>query len=190
MLTLYTEWLEEVSEFFDGELKLPSGTPMLFCGSTWLDQKTWDDDSLDYDGDVKFSDDNNPLKLKDDASHAEYLKTETADGLKPTDLIPYWSSDLKQYSFQRDFENKGYCQFTGNLAGTEFNTNPIAVELCPKAFSYSKGSTKLGGKSGTSVALADVCPRSGTLLHEVFHVVHGETDSPDATCRAQFRNAF
>ncbi|KAJ5610143.1 hypothetical protein N7510_006862 [Penicillium lagena] len=171
--------LEQVSQFFHGSLNLGSGTPWLFCGSSWLEQKTWDDDSLDYDGDVKMSN-GRPMKLKDDLSYSKYLRTFTATEQIPTDLVPYWSSTLKQYAFQKNYNNQGYCGFTGSQGGTYLDTRPSVMDLCPIAFSDTERSQKLGGRGAASVSLEKVLPRSGVLFHEVFHLVHA-WDSPDAS---------
>lgn len=123
------------------------------------------------------------LKIQDDPLYAHDMWVVRDGTKKPTDLVPYWSSDLKTYSFQADLQGKGYCGSDPKkiLGGCDFNTNPSTVDICPSAFTVKAKALKLGGRNGASSYLEDILSRSTTLLHESWHVVHTE-NSTDASC--------
>ncbi|KAJ5161556.1 hypothetical protein N7492_006948 [Penicillium capsulatum] len=179
LMTLIVRLLD-VYDFLTGELNLDIGRPWLFCGSTWLEQKKRDDPSLTSSGDVKHTSQGNPLQIQNDPLYRDelWIKMEGKD--VPSSWVPYWSSDLGTYIFDLDYAGKGYCTFTGNLATTP--VSPPIVNLCPKSFTSTQMAQKLGGRRGNSARLQDLIPRSGTLFHELFHLVYGLYETPDASC--------
>ncbi|KAJ5161557.1 hypothetical protein N7492_006949 [Penicillium capsulatum] len=160
-------FLEEVHEFYQQGLDFQSGTPWLFCGSGWLERKERDDYSQDSDGDIKHE----PVDCGDGDMELEPVEIQND---------PAYTADLWQYVFEEDYRGRGYCSFTNSLAGTQTNTKPTAIDLCPKAFNNPKGAQSLGSRAPTK-DLPDILPRSATLFHETFHLVHGNADAPDAS---------
>ncbi|KAJ8068520.1 hypothetical protein OCU04_004070 [Sclerotinia nivalis] len=110
----------------------------------------------------------------------------------PNDLIPYWSRDLEEYTFQPVYgDDPLKSTFCGldtsddvdkNLAGTDDETIPATVTLCPFSFTTEQGKSTLSfilPKVGDSVT--NFIPRSATLLHESIHLVFGKINTPDAS---------
>lgn len=172
---MLTGYLLEVYQFFVAELYLAVGTtqfkPWLFCGSGWTEQKKRTDISLDPDGEVKLDSNNQPLEIQHDPDYADELWDEEGAETIPTDLVPYWSRDLKKYLFEEDYQGKGYCAFTGHRAGTNYRTTPYTMDLCSGA-SKRDAAHKLGGRTAALKPLMKVLPRSATFFHESFHLVH------------------
>ncbi|KAJ5895377.1 hypothetical protein N7495_007068 [Penicillium taxi] len=174
-------FMEEILEFCEGGLQLDSGKyPRLFCGSGWLEQQTWNDwsctstgnvkhEQVECNGDLKLE----PVTLAEDSLYSRWYEA--------GDLVPYWSADLEQYVFEQDYNRKGYCGFTGSLAGTQSNTYPATMDICASAFKYSKNGATLGVRSAQTNTLSNLLPRSATFLHELFHLVHGTGATLDAS---------
>lgn len=183
------EHLEDLRDFYLGEMKLvrddePVGAPHLFCGSTWLQQKKRTDSSLDSEGDVKMDEKNSPLQIQDDPKYSDELWVWDKKGKKtPSDQEPYWSEDLKSYIFEVDYQDKGYCSFTGNGGGAEYRTLPYTLEICAKSFTEKNLAAKLNSRGPDKHKLPQLLPRSGILFHESFHLVY-TWSSNDATCMA------
>lgn len=186
------EQLLDLDDFFVKELLLSSGTPWLFCGSGWLEQKLRTDPSLDSEGDVKFDSKCEPISIQNDPAYIHDLWTKNGKRKVKNNLVPYWSSDLRRYIFEENYNGEGYCAFTNSIAGTDYRTEPFTLDLCPKAFHQTKQTNdveslpqpvnNLGDSASSgSNQLEDLLPRSGTLLHESFHLVNS-WDSLDATC--------
>lgn len=139
--------------------------------------------ALDYKGDeIKDQNDQNVL-VRD----VPLYQSELA---KDPENKPWWAGDLTSingYFFSE--HGASYC--TGNKLGCTMDIQPLeqgdngqvqggkvltTVILCPESFnSESRPNTyrEANNQINVNKSLAAVVPKSATLLHEVFHLVHG-----------------
>ncbi|KAI1470384.1 uncharacterized protein F4812DRAFT_456392 [Daldinia caldariorum] len=160
----------------------------LFCGSDFLEEKKGDSVARDWqDKEIKDSK-GNPVTIEKVPGYRKALKDDRA-------IKPWWSGGIKEpkgYYFSTT--GKDYCKkntknlaltaaikvFTGTPSGrTTLRRTIDMIVLCGESFantlspdSYKLGNAKI--KAGTS--LADVVPKSMTLLHEAFHLIFGVYD--------------
>ncbi|KAI1474618.1 hypothetical protein F4774DRAFT_429661 [Daldinia eschscholtzii] len=170
-----------------------NGNRFLFCGSDFLEAKKKDTVARDWkDNEIK-DDKGKAVTIADVTAYANALKAD------PNNKA-WWSGDhtpVKGYYFSTT--GGKYCgPATKNLGLTaaiqELEADPSGqptlrkpveiVVLCEESFtntkqpdSYRIGDAKI--KAGTN--LADVVPKSATLLHEAFHVLFGVDDGNNPT---------
>ncbi|KAK3317420.1 hypothetical protein B0T19DRAFT_291561 [Cercophora scortea] len=176
--------LFEVQRWFNGFLQssIKAADTFLFCDSDFLVLKDPAvDKALDYQGNGIIVN-GNPITI---SQVPEY-----ANDLKGGD-VPWWSGDrtsVNGYYFTTPDSGGRFCNsknlgLTATLSSLKQGASgaqPVGtlvqdVVMCPYAFtrrvpdSYAKASAAI--KAGTSLQAA--VPKSATLLHEGFHVVHG-----------------
>ena len=198
MLTIYTTgYLTRVQQFLNGSPS-PGATPHLYCDDTWLTRLSRTDAAWDAEKDtittIDPSDPNGafaPVAIEDIAEYRQFLWKDGEDGsdaLVRNANIPYWSDDLGQYIFDQDYgRGKTYCTVSkDNLGATQEQTARSTVTLCSSSFTTRYFVDGLGSKKPTKgMALGKVLPRSATFYHEVFHLVMGNADTPDITCKSE-----
>jgi hypothetical protein len=157
----------------------------LFCGSEWLE----------------------PVPLGRKATVRDINGNEVFVGNKPktigdafgsalkSNLMPFWSEDLKSYEFTTARNGDKYCSSnpTSKGATSEMGySQPIAplfaVTLCPFAFTDTDSLDTLppplvkgdpppvdidGKPFAARTSLEKVLPKCATLLHEIIHVIKG-----------------
>jgi hypothetical protein len=170
----------------------------LFCDSDFLVQKDPStDEALDIQG-HGITVDGHLITISEVAVYAEELR----DG-----NVPWWAgerSEIYGYYFAPEDSGGNYCN-SNNLGLTAVVTvleqTPVGgqptpkqiqdVILCPSAFggkapgSYREASATITEGSSLEVAV----PKSATLLHKGFHVVHGANflEGESEVCRSSCR---
>jgi hypothetical protein len=171
----------EVKKFLDGTLTL-SPTPRLYCNDKWLDKLSrWD---VAYEGDSSKEpwENGNPMAIAEVPAYKNRIFLIDEDGDRH-ELEPYWSEDLDQYLFDDDYKGKTYCSSQSNLGATQEQTTPKTITICPKGFTNPNAPVALGDKEPKGLEIASILPRSATLYHELFHLVLGNKNTPDVTCK-------
>jgi hypothetical protein len=188
-LIRFIELVDQVAEFYANTYKVNDGPPWMFCGSSWVTQRKRTDYSEIKGGQYKHEQENCdgelilvPLEIQDDPAYKDYMYEEENGKEVATSLVPYWSEDLGQYTFEPDYKGKGYCAAAKSLAGTQVQTKPGTILMCPSAFTNTENAATLGSRAANTNTLQQVLPRSSTFFHETFHLVHGTADTLDASC--------
>jgi hypothetical protein len=178
--------MQHVLDFFNGKkLGLPKKLQYLFCNSDYLVQyDASTEPALDeHCGEIFV--DGNPITINQVDAYATYLR----DG-----AVPWWAGEhtnMCGFYFTAPDSGGKYCAKKGQWGETSALTfllpNPDFTQpqvkdevnnvvICPASFerkdipeSYRDGSDLIKSKEG----LKKWVPRSATLLHEAFHVVHG-----------------
>jgi hypothetical protein len=162
-------------------LDISPAKTLLFCDSTFLDQKAETDQAQDYEGNgITLDGKEVPISIA--------YKTTLKKG-----NIPWWAGTYTTANGYY-FTPKGY---GGNYCDTQINqgltaslvlyiagangkpkkqTEYATMVLCPQSFdkpntpaSWTEGSNQIT----PGVSLQTALPKSATLLHEAFHLVHG-----------------
>ncbi|KAK4173150.1 hypothetical protein QBC36DRAFT_61655 [Triangularia setosa] len=164
------------------ELWFKANEYYLFCDSDFLARRDKTDSALDFQTKVIVDKDNNEISIDKVPGYATALRKEAK-------AVPWWAgaSGLNGYFFT---ESGGdYCDTAGNFgltakielfkqgANGKAQKDRIArsVIICPNAFdqnqpdSYKEANELLA----TGTNLADAVPKSATLVHELFHAIHG-----------------
>ncbi|KAL7943681.1 hypothetical protein V8C42DRAFT_358930 [Trichoderma barbatum] len=189
------ENLRLVLDFFeagpDGNPRFPlNGDRYLFCGSNFLVEQSPDAAALDWQAKNILDSDNDVVPINKVPIYADALAQDKANKI-------WWSGDrtpINGYYFSptdgdycdvlsgpnKDIKNLG---LTAEITELEVDSNGQAmrrrsiesVVFCPETFTNGKPDTF--GAANASIAeetnLADVVPKSATLMHEAFHVVFG-----------------
>ncbi|CAD6441252.1 3441ec81-c2e3-4cf5-89b8-bd02fda31f63 [Sclerotinia trifoliorum] len=204
------KYLQQTSDFWAGTHQLIAdgitSKPWLFCNSDWEQP-------------VKRTDFTYRVVAESEAAGSEIVETfksdngdnqaviltgvaiqdvykdmlfDEGDPPRPNELIPYWSRDLEEYTFQPVYgDDPLKSTFCGldtsddvdqNLAGTDDETIPASVTLCPLSFTAEQGKRTLKfTEPEIGNPVTKYIPRSATLLHESIHLVFGKIDTPDAS---------
>lgn len=128
----------------------------------------------------------NPVPIEDVKNYKKslwYLDAQTHQWER-NEKVPYWAHDLFEYVFDSDYEGKTMCTVGGVLAGTQDESEPATLTLCPLAFENKQGTVVLGDiKPSAGLSIKDIIPRSTTLYHELLHLAVGTRVTLDYTCK-------
>ncbi|OQE02834.1 hypothetical protein PENVUL_c038G02194 [Penicillium vulpinum] len=187
--------LEAVQNFMKGNSK-HERTPRLYCDDTWLERLSrtnaaWNTEE-GTEGSRKEIMEEGPnglvhKKIEDIKDYRPFLFTEDekTGQYVSNGNAPYWSDDLHEYVFQEDYGDKSYCTKPGldgktNLAGTQDQSEPSTVTLCPLSFSNPQAIDSLGSKTPTAgMSIPEFLPKSATFYHELFHLAIDVLTTPD-----------
>ncbi|APA15442.1 hypothetical protein sscle_14g102120 [Sclerotinia sclerotiorum 1980 UF-70] len=213
---LFLEYLERTSKFYSGNYKViqddQTETPWLFCNSDWEQPVQRTDfafrvvaasEAAGSEIIEEFkSEDGTSQKLIltgvaiQDMDEYENALFNKGDRSSPNDDIPYWSQDLREYTFGPvygdDPSTSTYCGTDTsdaedkNLAGTDDATIPATVTLCPLSFNTPNFRRTLNfitpnTDEDAPDSVENFLPRSATLLHETIHLVQSTELTPDAS---------
>ncbi|KAI1807190.1 hypothetical protein F4811DRAFT_567043 [Daldinia bambusicola] len=164
----------------------------LFCGSDFLEEERGDSVARDWQDKEIMDSKGNPVTIEKVPGYKKALKADP--GIKP-----WWSGGIKEpkgYYFSTT--GKNYCNkntknlaltaaikvFTGTPPGlTRMRRTVDMIVLCGESFTntISPNSYNLGNaKTTPGTSLADVLPKSATLLHEAFHLIFGVYDGKNS----------
>ncbi|KAH6647434.1 hypothetical protein BKA67DRAFT_694491 [Truncatella angustata] len=182
-------WLQNGGSTNGGRTTLK---PFLFCGDSWTIRKSMSDILLGADGQPVLNEDGNQMKISDSEQMVEWR--DDAEAIYGVATYPYWSDPLVQYWFGKkygDSPTDGPCTTDGLYATTWTPaTGPSYMSLCQASWTDPKELTVVdsytiadvskildGSAFETAGWIWDVMPTSGTIFHELFHLVLGKEDS-------------
>lgn len=159
-----------------------SDRPWFFCNSEWLERQketqkvfrkpqTVGEKYVPIERGVKTTEEH--LVIKDHFRNLLY-----ANGAKN---VPYYSRDLEVYIFTEEFKGGDFCAANpSTLAVTQEITTPKTITFCLRAFARTPLLPLLEPTIDSD--LVKLLPKSSTLLHELFHLVLGNAETPDGSC--------
>ncbi|KDN70775.1 hypothetical protein CSUB01_09792 [Colletotrichum sublineola] len=182
-------YIDYVKRFLD-HAKQRNGEPVynrdlfwLHCDSTFLTAQSKTDRALDFQA-KEMKKDDKFITIEEVASYQKALTDESKSK-------PWWSGKITDQNGYYFTEKGGdYCQSTNlgvtaavqplvqDADGHAVVKAPIAgIILCPYSFDNDKAPNsylEANNLLAKGVALETAVPKSATLLHEVFHALHGD----------------
>lgn len=198
-----------VSEFFNNVRS--NGVPMfskaeywLHCDSTFLVERQPSDTAWDLNGKDIYDSNNNSVRIED----IPVYKAELQRGNNK----PWWPGNLTALNgYYFDERGANFCHANNTNLGLTARIQRVirnangsvkipqddrvaSVILCPLAFSRTTAPDNYRDASnsitGPGKDLNDVVPKSATLLHEVFHAIHGVDMLSGADEKCEFSNSL
>lgn len=103
-------------------------------------------------------------------------------------LTTWWWPDLKEETVRKH----PYCAtevagatIIGEAAGnwnSILSADAAGIWFCSSALATSTAGRTLGSTSADGRSLIDLLFPSASMFHELFHLVHGNTETPDTSC--------
>jgi len=182
-----------------------TGIPYLFCYHSWLQKQTMSSPAFDTAGETYpniYT--GTEMLLNQEQMYITRQQQETNALPGSTKAVPYWSPKHRAYIFDRGYAaslNAGPCTGNGYFGVTQHSLNPSSITLCPQAFGAGsnantpanlatahyvgrrsvaanpvpRATVPTGTGNNNFQKLGALTPTAITLLHEIFHLVLGNT---------------
>lgn len=162
--------------------------PWIFCSAGWMQEREWTDPL-----EVETGERGSPAAKK--PKKPEIKIEDVYKDRKGHNINPYWMPDIKNYIFETQSNTIKFCDNSGASYGATLDAEvlgmgddyPGTITICMTKITRDKGWTDtLGAKTPiVGERIEGFLSKSGTLYHELFHLVLGTAHTPDNFCEFQ-----
>lgn len=158
--------------------------PWIFCDSTWLELHSRYEEAIYSDGApmTVYPDgtEHNPAVENCPAYHDKLWYGNPPQ--RDVAMSVWWAHDLQMYMFYAPGHGGTFCKTKGKLAGVQDREAVKTMTFCPLAFTNRLQPMALGDiRPSIGIHVSELVPRGGTFYHELFHLVCGTRQTPDAS---------